>query len=244
MLQPQVYSDHEAVSQYAAGWLAGRLRQQPNALLCLATGATPLRTYALLAERGATERRLFDRARLLKLDEWGGLSMTDPATCEQHLRTTLITPLGLAERYIGFDSQPQDAQAECACIARWLHQNGPIDICVLGLGVNGHVGFNEPAEFLQPHAHLAQLSEASLSHAMLGHSSARPVYGLTLGMADLLQSRHVLLLVTGAAKRLPLQRLLSGRITTQFPASLLQLHPSTLLLCDAAAMPQSSSSST
>jgi galactosamine-6-phosphate isomerase len=235
MFQPHILPDYEAMSRHALDWLTQRLREQPAALVCLAAGSTPGRAYELLAERGASEPTLFERCRLLKLDEWGSLAMNDPATCEYQLRSTLVTPLGLSDRYIGFDSDPQNPAAECARVAAWLDQNGPIDVCVLGLGVNGHVGFNEPADFLEPHAHLARLSDSSLSHAMLQHSTRRPTYGLTLGVADLIGSRRVLLLVSGAAKRAPLRRLLSGQITTAFPASLLHLHRNVTLLCDAAA---------
>jgi galactosamine-6-phosphate isomerase len=146
----------------------------------------------------------------------------------------LITPLGLADRYIAFDSQPADAQAECERIAAWLQQNGPIDICVLGLGINGHLGFNEPAESLQPHAQVAELTDESRSHKMIARRAERPTYGLTLGMADLMQARQVLLMVTGGGKRDALARLLGGPVSTQFPASMLQLHPHVKLLCDAA----------
>jgi galactosamine-6-phosphate isomerase len=237
VLRPHILPDHESVSRHAAEWLTNRLREQPTALVCLASGATPTRTYQLLTQHGVSEPSLFERCRILKLDEWGGVPITDAATCEQHLRKTLIEPLGLTDRYVGFDSQPSDPAAECTRIATLLDQHGPIDTCVLGLGINGHIGFNEPAEHLQPHAHVAQLSAASLSHAMIASSATRPTYGLTLGIADLLQSRRVLLLVTGAAKREALQRLLGGHITTQFPASLLQVHRHVQLLCDAAATP-------
>jgi galactosamine-6-phosphate isomerase len=236
MLKPQVFPDHNAVSEHAAAWLAEHLQEQPDALLCLATGATPMRAYELLTARRAADPQLFDRMRVLKLDEWGGLSLDDPATCEQHLRKSLVTPLNLQRRYIGFESQPADPADECTRIAHWLHEHGPIDVSVLGLGVNGHVGFNEPGDSLHPHAHVAELSEASLAHAMIADSAARPSYGLTLGMADILQAGRVLLLVTGQAKRRPLERLLSGEITTNFPASLLTLHRDVLLLCDEAAM--------
>jgi galactosamine-6-phosphate isomerase len=121
-------------------------------------------------------------------------------------------------------------------VAKWLDENGPIDLCVLGLGVNGHIGFNEPAAFLQAHAHVAQLADASLAHSMVKRCNTRPQYGLTLGMVDLLRSRHILILATGASKRRPLELLISGRITTEFPASLLQLHSNVQLICNAAAM--------
>jgi galactosamine-6-phosphate isomerase len=192
-------------------------------------------TYALLAKHFAIEPELFGSLRAIKLDEWGGVAMDDPASCEFSLRQVLVDPLRLHDRYVAFDSGAVDAQRECARIARWLEENGPIDTCVLGLGLNGHLGFNEPGEFLQPHSHVAQLSDATMAHAMLDHARSRPTHGLTLGMADLLQAHDVLLLVNGSKKAAPLHRLLSGQITTDFPASLLWLHSNTVVLCDDAA---------
>jgi galactosamine-6-phosphate isomerase len=235
MLQPKAFADHEAVSLFAADWLCEQLRRRPDSLLCLATGSTPTRTYELLAARGAQEPALFAQARVLNLDEWGGLPPGDPGSCDRLLRTTLIEPLGMTDRYVSFASDPADPAAEAARIGKWLAANGPIDVSLLGLGINGHIGFNEPADALQPHAHVADLSDASLSHAMVRSGGARPSYGLTLGMGDLLQSRQILLLVTGATKREPLLQLRRGRITTQLPASLLHLHASALLLYDEAA---------
>src|SRR5947209_18871974 len=100
MIQVQVFRDHEAMSQAAAERLAGELRDRPGALLCLATGATPTRAYELLAGRGVAEPELFARARVLKLDEWGGLGPDDPASCEQYLRHALIDVLGLGGRFV------------------------------------------------------------------------------------------------------------------------------------------------
>jgi galactosamine-6-phosphate isomerase len=234
-MTPQVFADYQALSRYAADQLVERLRQRPEALYCLATGTTPQGTYSLFAEQGVAEPSLVERMHVIKLDEWGGLAMDDPASCEQHLRRALIEPLRLENRYVALNSEAADPQAECARVATWLGEHGPIDTCVLGLGINGHLGFNEPAAQLQPHAHVAQLSAASLSHAMLEQARARPTCGLTLGMADILQARQVLLLVSGPTKQAPLRRLLDGRISTEFPASMLWLHPKVLLLCDSAA---------
>jgi galactosamine-6-phosphate isomerase len=238
MIKPQVFVDHEAMSQHAAAWLIARLRQKPGGLFCFAAGATPIRTYSLLAAHHKTEPHLFAQMRVLKLDEWGGLAADDPASCEQHLRQTLLEPMGLAARYISFNGQAENPQAECARISGWLEANGPIDTCVLGLGVNGHLGFNEPAAYLDPHAHVAELSVASLKHAMLRDARSSPEYGLTLGMADLLQSREILLLVSSPEKSESLRRLLTGPISTDFPASLLWLHSNVLLSCDTGAYPQ------
>jgi galactosamine-6-phosphate isomerase len=232
----QIFTDYEALSRHAAGTLIECLRSKPESLFCLAAGATPTRTYTLAAEHYGREPQLFDRMQVLKLDEWGGLTMDDPASCEQFLRHTIVEPLRLQDRYITFDGQSADPAAEAARIAAWLNEHGPLDLCVLGLGVNGHLGFNEPGPHLHPRAHVAQLSAVSLSHAMLNQARTRPTHGLTLGMADLLQARHVLLLVSGTAKATPLRQLLRGEITTEFPASLLWLHPNVTLLCDTDAL--------
>jgi len=235
-MTPQVLADYEALSRRAADLMIDCLRAKPNALFCLAAGATPTRTYNLFADHYQREPRLFERMRVLKLDEWGGLAMDDPASCERFLRQTIVEPLCLQQRYVAFDSQVEDPAAEAARIARWLKEHGPIDLCVLGLGMNGHLGFNEPGPSLRPHAHVAKLSTESLKHAMLDQTSTRPTCGLTLGMADLLQARQVLLLLNGAKKAGPLRRLLRGEISTEFPASFLWLHPDATLLCDADAM--------
>jgi galactosamine-6-phosphate isomerase len=235
-MTPQVLADYEALSRRAADLMIDCLRAKPNSLFCFAAGATPTRTYSLFADHYQREPRLFERMRVVKLDEWGGFAMDNPASCEQFLRQTIVEPLRLQDRYVAFDGQVEDPVAEASRIAGWLKEHGPIDLCVLGLGMNGHLGFNEPGPHLKPHAHVAQLSTESLKHAMLDQARSLPTLGLTLGMADLLQARRVLLLVNRAKKAGPLRRLLRGEITTEFPASFLWLYPDVTLLCDADAM--------
>jgi galactosamine-6-phosphate isomerase len=116
-----------------------------------------------------------------------------------------------------------------------LAEQGPIDLCVLGLGANGHLAFNEPADLLHYGPHAAELSPESMQHPMIDVARSRPRYGLTVGIGDILRSRRVLLLVSGAHKASQLKRLMSGEITTRFPASLLSLHPEATILCDATA---------
>lgn len=221
------------MSRAAADLLAQQIRAKPNALLCMATGATPMRSYELLARN---DHSLFNQLRVIKLDEWGGIPMESAATCETFLRRSFIEPLNLASRYIGFESQPASFEAECARIERWLAANGPIDLCVLGLGINGHLGFNEPATSLRPHAHVAKLAASSLQHSMIAAENNKPTVGLTLGVADLLLSRQIILVVSGGSKNGPMKALLAGEITTQFPASFLHLHPNVTLICDRAAI--------
>lgn len=238
MMIPRVFDNHDAMSQGALAWLLERTAARPAQLVCLAAGGTPARTYELLADRGRRDAGVVAGMRFLQLDEWGGLSKEDASSCQSQLHNQLIAPLGAAARFTAFDGQASDPVLECWRVAKWLAEKGPIDVCILGLGVNGHLGFNEPADQLRPHAHVAELSSDSLAHAMVGPLAEKPTYGMTLGMADILQSREVLLLVSGARKGQALAQLLSGSITTAFPASLLHLHRHVTLLCDADAARQ------
>jgi galactosamine-6-phosphate isomerase len=234
LLPPTIFPDHEQMSIAAANWLLNRLgrKQKDSTLVCLATGATPMRAYELLAQES---KSVFQTVEILKLDEWGGVPMSHPATCETFLRKTLVEPLGLESRYMGFNSEAMDLPSEILRVRSWLESRGVIDYCVLGLGINGHIGFNEPADFLTPHAHIATLSRESLGHSMVAALEKKPAYGLTLGVGEIMASRQILLVVSGASKAAPLQRLLSPKISTHFPASLLHLHPRVTILCDRAA---------
>ncbi|HEY6900362.1 MAG TPA: 6-phosphogluconolactonase, partial [Puia sp.] len=166
-MEISILDSHEALSQRAAEILLARLDAKKDMLLCAATGNSPTRTYELLGEEYSRRPERFAKMRVVKLDEWGGLPMTDPGTCEYYLRTRLLRPLNIDDRrYISFDSEPADPLAECQRIQGQLSQAGPIDCCILGLGINGHIALNEPAAFLQPGCHVARLASTTLQHTM------------------------------------------------------------------------------
>jgi galactosamine-6-phosphate isomerase len=224
---------YESLSQHAAELIVGEIRSQPDLLICAAAGSTPTRTYHILAEEIRTRPHFFDRIQIAKLDEWGGLDTNHEATCEAYLQRHLIRPLNIStKRYIAFRSDAEDAQAECKRIRALIKNHSSIDLCILGLGTNGHLGLNEPGESLQPFAHVAVLSESSLKHPMLKPVNGLVSWGFTFGMADILQSKKILLLVSGSQKREQLGRLLTPVISPQFPASFLWLHSNVTVLYD------------
>jgi galactosamine-6-phosphate isomerase len=232
-LNVQIARSYDAMSGRAEEVIVSRLREKPDLLLCASAGGTPTRLYERLAERARRNPRLFSRMRVLQIDEWGGIEPTCPAACAADLQAKLIQPLRIPSvGFIGFKSDARNPKAECARIERWLARNGPIDICILGLGVNGHIAMNEPADEFMPHPHVPMLAKSSARHPMLRGLDRKPRYGLTLGIADILRSRTILLLVSGGHKRLPLKRLMEPRVTTRFPASCLWLHPDAAVLCD------------
>jgi galactosamine-6-phosphate isomerase len=232
----KVAPDYDAISRIAADFILAELRAKPDLLVCTATGASPTRTYAMLGEEFRRNPGLFERLRILKLDEWGGLAMDDPGSSETYLRQHLLGPLAISkDRYTGFNSEFPDRDAECARIRNWIARNGPLDICLLGLGTNGHLAMNEPAEAFSAFAHIAQLAPSTVTHSMLAQSKRKPTYGLTIGLVEIFQSRKIVLLVSGEGKSKQMGRLFNGEISTQFPASLLWLNPGVSLFCDQAA---------
>ena len=228
-----VTEDYESLSRQAAEIVTHRIREKPNALLCAATGNTPIRTYQIIGEAYREDPNIFKELRILKLDEWGGLDIDHPATCEVFIKEYLLKPLEIGnDRYLGCLSNPENPEEECSRMNSVMDKEGPIDLCLLGLGHNGHLGLIEPSEQIIPHWHVANLSSSSLDHSMLQKYNAQPSFGITLGMGDLLRSKHILLLVSGFHKKGVLKKLLNKKVSTSFPASFLWLHSNVTILCD------------
>lgn len=231
-----VAKDHEDLSRVAASLMLARIAWKPHALVGFSQGETPVRTYQILVERLKEGPVTAEHLRALKINEWLGVSDSDPVSCEYHFRTHITEPLGLPdERIIGFRGDVQDPDVECARMRELLQREGPLDLVVLGLGLNGHLGWNEPGDSLARGIYLSELSETTQHHSLLGGVEHPPSFGLTLGMGDLLQSRYVLLLVSGKHKAEQMRRLMDKDISTQFPGSLLWTHPDAVCICDEAA---------
>ena len=213
------------MSGAAAATVIAAATANSDLLLCVATGDSPAGLYQELSREADRQPDLFRCLRVVKLDEWLGVPASDAASCEHFLRSRLLGPLAIAtERFISFDPEATDPPAECARICAELARQGPIDLCILGLGKNGHVGLNEPGPSLQPHCHVAKLSEATRRHAMFQSSEARPEFGLTLGIGDIMNARKIVLLITGAGKERAIAEFLDGVVTTELPATFLWLH--------------------
>jgi galactosamine-6-phosphate isomerase len=226
-------SDYRDMSSIAASLVMDQITKKPDLLLCTATGSSPEGLYRKLAAIAGRERQLFEQLRIIKLDEWGGVRENHPVSCEYFLRKKLLEPLGIPpERYISFASDPENPEEECKRISSRLQEEGPIDICILGLGRNGHLALNEPAAGLEPFCHVAALTEESLQHPMIAALEKKPGYGFTLGMKEILHSRKIIMLVSGKGKKQVADKFLDGIISTFLPASFLWLHPHVECLVD------------
>jgi galactosamine-6-phosphate isomerase len=229
----EIVADYEGMSRTACALIVAGLKKKPDLILCASAGGTPTRTYELLVKRSVQNPLLCKRMRVLQIDEWGGIPSTHPASCRSDLRHKLVEPLGIGKtNFVSFSSDAPDPEAEVRRVSNWLAVHGPIDLCILGLGTNGHTAMNEPAPALIPGAHVTKLARSSLRHSMLRALKPKPRYGLSVGMADILCSRQALMLVSGEAKKAAMSRFLDGKVSTAFPASLLWLHPNAVVICD------------
>jgi galactosamine-6-phosphate isomerase len=228
-------TDYDELSELASEIIINSVKEKPDLLLCTATGNSPKGTYIKVTEKRDTFSS--ERLRIVKLDEWGGIPMNDPESCEVFLRRYLIEPLNIPDsRFISFKTNPANPEDECRRIQQLLDTNGHPDLSVLGIGMNGHLALNEPSDNLIPSCHIAELSPTTLNHPMALNMKKKPTYGLTLGIRDIILSKRILLLISGASKKSITARFLEGKITTDVPASLLWLHPFTTCIIESDAL--------
>lgn len=223
------------MSRAAAAFMYRCIKDSPGLLMCPASGNSPRLAYDQLVDQ-VRNTRLAHSLKMIALDEWVGLSQDSPHSGGYQLRSQLVGPLGIESAFL-FDGNYSDEGAEIRRADDYLRQNGPIDLCILGIGTNGHLGLNEPADFLIPEIHRAGLAESTRGHLMVAGSAFKPEYGITLGMKDILASKKILLLVNGAHKRAVMADFFHRKISTRLPASFLWLHPDVTCFCDREAVP-------
>jgi glucosamine-6-phosphate deaminase len=231
-------TDHAAAYALAKR-VAAALASKPGIVLGLPTGRTPVRFYHDLASLCEHGRADFSQASTFNLDEFLGLRPDNPASYRSFMDMHLFSRVNLSPARIHFlNGSAPDPEEECLRYERAIAEAGGIDLQILGLGTNGHIGFNEPAPALQARTHRALLTpETRRANAALfgGDASAVPAEALSMGMATILQARSIVLLATGKTKASCVARLLHGSITTELPASFLQVHHDVELMLDQAA---------
>ena len=245
-LRVEVLPDADAVALAAADHIAAQVRANPHLTVLVATGSTPMATYAELVRRVQAGTLDLSGVRAVQLDEYLGLDSLrlgpdDPRSLWGWMERSFVTPLKIT-RTIRFGHRT-DPERTCARYDEAVQASGGIDLALLGLGLNGHLGFNEPPSPADAPTRWVSLTPASLESNRAYWDAEVPTHALTAGMAMILAARSTLLLVTGASKRAALQRLLSGPPGPDFPASLLG-GPEVTILTDQAAIGQADHSAT
>ena len=231
--------DPQDVADLAAQRVADLLHDTPRAVLGLPTGRTPILMYDELVEQHAAGTLDFSAAATFNLDEFIGIGKDHPGSYCSYMHRYLFDRVNLAPgRGHVLDGLAADPDAECERFEEQIAAAGGIDVMILGLGGNGHIGFNEPAPSLKARTHRVTLLESSrqANAGFFGGDPAQvPPEAMTMGMGTILKSRRILLLVTGAEKAPAVAEMIKGGVTPQLPASFLQLHDQVELICDAEA---------
>jgi glucosamine-6-phosphate deaminase len=224
-----------AVAERVARALAG----DPALVVGLPTGRTPVEAYAQLRRLHAAGHADFGRATTFNLDEFVGLDATHPGSFRAFLERHLLSGINLPRDRAHFlDGAAPDLEAECARYEAAIAAAGGIGLQLLGIGLNGHIGFNEPAAVLSARTHRVRLAESTRREnaALFGGDVTRvPREALSMGVGAILQASTILLMASGARKARCIERAVNGPVTTRLPASLLQLHRDVEIYVDVAA---------
>jgi glucosamine-6-phosphate deaminase len=224
----QVFPNDRAAGRALARRILAALAETPSLVLGLPTGKTPVGFYHELASMAASTHADFSRARTFNLDEFFGIPPVHPGSYRRFMDHHLFSRVNLRPENIQFlDGSAPDPAAECRRYEQAIDDAGGIDIQILGIGTNGHIGFNEPANELHARTHRVTLRpETRRSNAALfgGNPNDVPGEALSMGMATILQARAIVMLATGRSKAACIDKLVNGPITTLLPASFLQVH--------------------
>jgi glucosamine-6-phosphate deaminase len=238
-MRVRVFATPDALARALARDVARRLADAPDTVLGLPTGRTPVPFYRELVRLHGSGSVDFSRAATFNLDEFLGLEPRDPHSYHAFMRRHLFDHVNLPPRRIRFlNGAARDVARECGRYERAIALAGGIDLQILGLGTNGHIGFNEPSSALQAGTHRTRLRPATrrANAAMFGNRpSAVPREALSMGMATILHAKRIVLLATGATKARCVQRLIEGPVTPRLPGSFLQLHRCAEIWLDRAA---------
>ncbi|MCB1488867.1 MAG: glucosamine-6-phosphate deaminase [Bauldia sp.] len=231
-------SDYADLSRKAADILLAQLRGKPDSLLVLPTGNTPLGLFRELVRAARSGAADFARVRFVTLDEYAGIAGNDRRRLLLWLRKELLDPIGVADDSVLAFDPLADATSEVERIEAGIAEYGGVDLAVVGLGPNGHLGFNEPGSPFDSRARQVPLTPESIrsNAAYWGSEADVPATAFTLGLGTLLASRKLVLIASGAAKRDILARTIDGGISPEVPATLLRRHPDSLAIADRAAL--------
>ena len=230
----KIFDDYDALSAHAAACVLEQVRKKPDSTLCLAAGDTPRRTYEILAEMAHKTRLDFSGCTFFGLDEWIGIPPWNKGSCAFFLQHHLFSRLPVDQSRIHlFNALLQDPEAECDRMNALIRSLDGIDLMLVGVGMNGHIGFNEPGVSRDLYAHVIALDEStqSVGQKYFNESTSLKT-GITLGLTHLMESRKVIMMASGLRKAPIIKRALEGTINTAIPASIVRDHPAAEILLD------------
>lgn len=232
-----VYDTYEKMSMEAAKKVMQFITDKEKNVVCTASGDSPKGLYRALLTQVQKNKPGISELQIIGLDEWLGMNGNDEGSCRYHLNEQLFYPLKIDKSQITFfDGRAHDPQKECERIDNRIRELNGIDLAIVGLGMNGHVGMNEPGISPSLHSHVAKIDPVTQQVGQKYFKEKKEIKGgLTLGIANLMEAGNVMLVVNGSKKAEILKQVLEEEISQKFPAGFLRNHPNFSVFADAEA---------
>ncbi len=228
-------ANYEEMSRKAANIIAAQIIMKPDCVLGLATGSTPIGTYKELIDAYNNGDLDFSKVTSINLDEYKGLSADNDQSYRYFMNTNLFNHVNIdkANTYVPDGLEP-DSKKACDDYNNIIATMGPVDLQLLGLGHNGHIGFNEPSDIFEKETHCVDLTESTIeaNKRFFASEADVPRQAYTMGIGNIMSADKVLLIVNGKGKAEILKKVLYGPVTPEVPASILQLHKNVIVVAD------------
>ncbi|KWW16600.1 hypothetical protein AS888_24570 [Peribacillus simplex] len=229
-----VFKDYSEMSKQSAEMIIKAVNEKPDALLCIAAGSTPTGTLRYLVQEAKHKRVDFSNCKFVGLDEWVGMDRHDEGSCQHYLYSEFFDVLNINQENIHFfDAKAEDLEGECKKTDKYIEEHGPINVCILGLGMNGHLALNEPGISFELSSHVVDLDNTTKAVGQKYFTEAKELSkGITLGCRQFLDAKLVMLQVNGSKKREIVKKLIEKSVTTALPGTILKKHENSFLLLD------------
>ncbi len=229
-----IYKDYEELSSETAEMIAEIIRKKPDALLCFPAGETSVGTFRHLISLNKSGKVSFRNSRIVGLDEWSDLGNMSSENCLSFLQKNLFVHIDYSkERFCFFNGESKDLPGECKKTDDFIKSYGPIDMMLLGVGMNGHLGLNEPGIPFDLRSHIVNLDETTKNVGQKYFSGkAKLTGGISLGVKYIMEAKTVIIQMNGKRKAPVARKLIDSEISPAFPASAVKAHSNALLLLD------------
>jgi glucosamine-6-phosphate isomerase len=214
---------HNEMDLYITDKITACVDNKPDALLCLAAGHTSLGVFLEMIKRQSENKINFKNCRFVSLDEWAGLGRGDDGSMIDFMYKYLFSPLGIVEEHITFFNGKADLQNECTRVDKYLGTFGPVDFMLLGVGMNGHLGLNEPGSSFVSHCHVVELERSTQVTAQKYFKNKTDLsFGITMGMQNIKDAKQVFSMIMGRHKANITRLILDTAPTSALPATFLK----------------------
>jgi glucosamine-6-phosphate deaminase len=240
LIQP----DYNTLSAATADHIAKQILVKPASLLCFPSGDTPTGTLNLLVDRSRQGKINFSQCHFIGLDEWVGMGRYDEGSCQHYMYSQFFEPAKISDEQITFfNAKAKDLKAECHLVDKAIFKHGALDLIVVGVGMNGHIGLNEPGTAFDTYCHSSKLDETTKNVGQKYFSSSTPLsQGITVGLKHMMEAGTMIVIASGEKKSGIIRKIIEGPVTEEVPGSILQRHKNVFFILDEAAASQLSQS--